>query len=55
MVQSKLPRRSKKRTVINVSELPSSCYEDGSLCGDFLTEFCPLKEVLNHGGVILRC
>jgi len=32
--------------VINVSELPPSCYTDGSLCGDFLTERCPLREVV---------
>jgi len=43
------------RTVINLSELPPSCYTDGSLCGYFLTEFCPLKEVLRDGGVIESC
>ena len=56
MATGKLPTiQNGFRTVINLSELPPSCYTDGSLCGYFLTEFCPLREVLRDGGVILRC
>ncbi len=52
-MSKRLPfRKGRKFRVINVSNLPSSCYSDSSICGDFLTERCPLKEVLESGRLI---
>jgi hypothetical protein len=48
-------RKGRKNRVINVSDLPLSCYSDASICGDFLTERCPLREVLKNGKAILKC
>ncbi len=45
-------RKGRKCKVINLSDLPQSCYSDSSICGDFLTERCPLREVLKSGGLI---
>jgi hypothetical protein len=45
-------RKGRKKKVIKLSDLPLSCYSDSSICGDFLTERCPLKEVLKNGRLI---
>ncbi len=45
-------RKGRERKVIKFSDLPQSCYSDSSICGDFLTERCPLREVLKSGGLI---
>jgi len=45
-------RKERKYKVIKLLDLPQSCYSDSSICGDFLTERCPLKEVLKSGKLI---
>jgi len=57
MATGKLLTVTRNCTVINLSELPPSCYTDGSLCGYFLTEFCPLKEWLDdfYGDFGIAC
>ncbi len=48
-------RKGRKCKVINISNLPSSCYSDSSICGDFLTEKCKLREALRNGRAVLQC
>lgn len=52
LLKSQLPRKDKKCTVIKLSDLPSSCQTDSTLCGYFLTKFCPLRRFIENGGVI---
>lgn len=50
-----IPKKRRKCTVIKLSDLPSICRTDSTLCGYFLSEFCLLREVIRNGGVIKSC
>ncbi|ADB58660.1 hypothetical protein [Archaeoglobus profundus] len=45
-------RKERMFKVIKLSDLPHSCYTDSSVCGDFLTQKCLLREVLKYGRLI---
>ncbi len=45
-------KRERILLIINISDLPSSCYSDSSVCGDFMTKKCKLREVLRNGRLI---
>jgi hypothetical protein len=55
MIKRKGVSISKKRRFskyITLSQLPSECRTDSTICGNFLLKGCFLKEVVDNGGII---